>query len=100
MAVFYFTKQPDEQEVASFDFATDRFNGTEAAASQATSSINVETGDDSTAEIIDSSSQTAGVVTIVVKAGTDGDSHKITTLMTTDEANVYEQDAVMEVRAL
>ena len=99
MTVFYFPKQPAEQEVISFDFATDRFNGTEAAASQVTTSINIGTGADSTAVVIDSSSQSAGVVSIVVKAGTDGDSHKITTLMTSDEGNIYEQDAVMEVRA-
>ena len=99
MAVFYFPKQPSEFFPITFDFATDRFNGTEAAASQATTSINIATGADSTAEVINSSSQSAGVVTIVMKAGTDGDSHKITTLMTTDENNVYEQDAVMEVRA-
>ncbi len=99
MSTFDFPKQPAEKEVTTLDFATDRFNGTEAYASDSTTSILLSTGADSTATVIDSTSESSGVISIVVKAGNDGENHKITCLVTSDEGNIYESEVTMKVRA-
>ena len=98
MSTFHFPKQPSEKEVATLDFAADRFNGTEAYASDTTTSVLLSTGADSTSTVIDSTSESSGVISIVVKAGSDGENHKITCRVTTDEGNIYESEVMMKVR--
>lgn len=98
MARFGFPKQPAELFPITVDFTT-RFNGTEAYASESTTAILLSTGVDTTSTVIDSTSESSGVITIVVKAGADGENHKITCVVTSDEGNIYEADVLMKVRA-
>ena len=99
MSTFHFPKQPAEKFPISLDFGTSRFNGTEAYSSDSTTSILLSTGADSTSTVIDSTSESSDVITIVVKAGNDGENHKITCVVTTDEGNKYESEVMMKVRA-
>jgi hypothetical protein len=98
MSIWTLPKQPAEIEAYTLDFATSRFKGSESGSSQVTSAVLMDDGTDATATVIDSSSMAAGVVTVVVKAGTHGKNYKLTTRVTTDAGNVYESDVMLKVR--
>jgi hypothetical protein len=100
MSTNHFPKQPAEKFAVSLDFGTNRFNGTEAYASESTTSVLLSTGVSSTTTVIDSTSESGDIITIIVKAGNAGENHKITCLVTTDEANIYESEVMMKVRAI
>ncbi len=98
MAADHFEKQPAEIETLTEDFATERLQGGESVTAHTV--VAIDCSDDSvvTSTIIDSDSESAGVVTFTVKAGTDGARYKITVEVTTDAGHVYEQDVMMDVK--
>lgn len=70
----------------------------ETVSSAIVTCINTETGVDSSSEIIHSTS-TVGTMTVrvVIKAGINGDKHKITVKATTNLLNIYEKEFIVEI---
>ena len=98
MAADHFQKQPSEIETLTEDFATERLQGAETVSSHTVTAIKCSDETDATSDIIDSDSESAGVVTFTVKAGIDRESYKITVEVTTDAGHIYEQDVIMDVK--
>ena len=98
MSTFVFYKQPAEKFAISLDFGTNRFNGTETYLSDSTTSVLLSTGATTTSTVIDSTSESGDVISVVVKAGSAGENHKITCQVTSDEGNIYESEVLMKVR--
>lgn len=88
-------KQPSETIPYQVDFATELMNSTESIS---TLSVNVydSSGSDQAA-MMDSYSESSGVVTVQVAAGSDGSQYWLRVEATTDEGNVYEADAQFSV---
>jgi predicted transcriptional regulator len=87
-----FTKQPDE--VLDYDVSYDDwFDGRTDTPSSFT--VVAETG-----ITIDSSARTGNVIRVVLSGGTNGESYKITTLLTTSDAIVKEADFVVKIKAI
>lgn len=89
-----FTKQPSEIFSITMDF------GKVLAASETISTKVVTatlSGADATSTVIDSSTISGSTVQVKVKAGTTGNSYKITIKITTSTGNVFEDEVTMTV---
>ena len=97
---FYFEKQPGEEYNIEIEFVALRLESGESVVSTVVSAVLCRDDSDATADVIDSNSESGGVVTIRVKNGTDGERYGITARVTTDAAgaNIYEADVVMKVK--
>lgn len=95
----FFTKQPSEEYDITVDFATYRLESGESIQSISVSAVKESDASDATSDVIDDSGQSAGIVTIRVKDGTDGERYGVKVAVTTDSvpANKYESDVIMEV---
>jgi hypothetical protein len=96
-----FTKQPAEAFNVTVDFNARLASG-EGITSETVAATLVSTGATATSTVITSASvsEAAGVVTIPVKAGTDGQDYRIKVTVVTDGAvpATHEADLLMRVR--
>ena len=98
MSAFYFDKQPWEEFSITVDFASLRLDSGESISTTVVTAVDCDDDSDVTSEIIGSDSEAAGIVTVGVKGGTDGSRYRITVRVTTDSANKFEADIVMEIK--
>ena len=96
MANLYFDKQPSEIFSIAVNFS-DRLADEETISSVDVSAIDIATGNDATATVIDSSAIDGVNINIKVKAGTDDYSYKITIKITTSGSNIFEEEVIMHV---
>lgn len=98
-----FCKQPGESYAIGFEFSGRLPSGANLD-SGTVGAINVDTGSDTSATVLDTTTATVSgtQATIGVKAGSDGETHKITFTMTLDNAgaDVLEEDILMIIEAL
>ena len=93
--LFYWYKQPDEQETYPIEFA-DELDDDETISSETTTVIDDEDSD-VTASILDSSSISGTQVLLVLKAGTDTEIYDISCEAVTSSGNTKEQDGTLEI---
>ena len=88
-------KQPNERHPINIDF-TNLLDVGETIASKTATAVD-SAAVDKTSTVVHSSEIDGSKIVVVVKAGTDGESYKITIRATTSSGNVYEEDVLMEV---
>jgi hypothetical protein len=93
------TKTPIEKFPIRFNFSVD-LGSTETVVSIALTCINSATGAGSYSEIVDSSLIVSPEVTIVVKAGVEGDEHSIQCVVTTSLGNTFQRDLLLMVQTV
>jgi hypothetical protein len=91
-----FLKQPSEKFTITVNFASVLTD--ETISSYIITCTDLSDDSDSSSVIIDSDSNTTNTVSIKVKAGLDGENHKITVKITTSDSNIFEEDILMKVR--
>lgn len=92
--MFNFTKQTSETYAITVDF-TDVLATAENISVK--SVIAYLGAVDKTTDVITSSAIAGKTIVIIVKAGTNRNAYKITTIITTSLANVFEEDILMEI---
>lgn len=93
--MFDFEKQTTETYEITLDF-TDVLATAETIASKSVIAwLGIE---DKTTTVITSSAIVGKTIPILVKAGTDRESYKITTIITTSLGNIFEEDILMDIR--
>lgn len=98
MATGFFRKQPSEAFNIEIDF-TARLSSGESIQSQSIT-VTDENGDSITpSDVTGDVSESAGVVTVWVKGGTDGKRYTIQVVVETDTSSpgIHEMDVIMEV---
>jgi len=93
----YRTKQPYEEYYLVFDFAD--WLGTATISSATVTAVNNSTGVDVTATIttVGSQAKTNTEVKVWVKAGTSGETYKITVKAVASDGSKYEKDGLLPV---
>ena len=97
MACNAFPKQPNEKYSVAIDY-TDELTTGETVSSTVITAAEVATGDDATATVIDSTTNSTTTATAVVKAGTSGLQYKFTYVTTTSLGYVLEDETIMTVK--
>src|SRR3989304_6717272 len=87
----YLSKSPNEKFPVYFNFSSDLLPG-ETISSIVLTCVNEATGVTSATTIIDSSSIASPNVKVVLKGGTEGQSHAIQCVATTSLGNTYDLD--------
>lgn len=98
MGVNFFTKQPSEEYDISVDFA-DRLVTGRSLLSAAVTAYDLTAAADATSTVLNDGTGAISGTTVAegVKAGTTGHTYRITFKATLDNADVLEEDLVMNV---
>jgi len=93
------TKSPIEKFPVTFNFSVDLLAG-ETISTKTVTCVSAATGVTSKTTIVDSEAIASPEVTIVVKAGTEGDEHSIQCLVTTSLGNTFQRDLLLMVKTV
>jgi len=93
------TKSPIEKFPIHFNFSVDLLTG-ETISTKTVTCVNASTGISSKTVIIDSEAIASPEITIVVKAGTEGDEHSIQCLVTTSLGNTFQRDLLLMIQTV
>ena len=100
MGVNFFTKQPNESFLIGIDFTNSLPSG-RTISSGAASSVNRKTGSSSTSTILAEGTTctiASAVASIIVSAGSSGETHVVSMRLTLDNDDVIEGDAYIYVQ--
>jgi predicted aconitase len=92
--MFNFTKQSSERYLITLDFTDVLATAETIAVKSVIAYLGIE---NKTTDVITSSTIVGKTIVIGVHAGTNRNAYKITTIITTSLANVFEEDILMEV---
>lgn len=89
-------KKPYDIFAIGVNFATD-LDQSESVVAYTVACVNIATGADSKADIVESDSLTSPKVLIAVKGGSAGETHKITVQAVTSFDNYFEKDIFIQI---
>lgn len=92
-------KSPNEKFPVRFNFSADLIAG-EVISSVVVTCVNAATGVSSKTAIVDSETIASPELTVVVKAGTEGDEHYLQAIATTSFGNTYDRDLYLAITSV